>query len=136
MATSERPLAQPSTALSQKLLVEEPAQRLHTSRGPRSVRCPHCGVDAGLSCITASGSAARFTHRSRCDRYIAFMRTRRFVVRVRADNERLSVHAGERYAAELYRLDPQKVTLLARIPDGNDPSCNHYWSEVDWEFWA
>lgn len=42
------------------------------------------------------------------------------------NDRRLGLKAGEVYEAALYTLDPGKVTLLARIPDGYDPQCNQY----------
>jgi beta-N-acetylglucosaminidase len=64
------------------------------------------------------------------------MRHQRYEVRVRFDDDRLGVKAGEEYIAETYWLDPRKVTLLTRIPDGYDPQCNQYRSDVEWMRWA
>jgi len=52
-------------------------------------------------------------------------------VKVLETNERLGVKEGEIYSAKRYWLDPQsKVTLLAREPDGYNPECNQYVSEI------
>jgi len=49
-------------------------------------------------------------------------------------DDHLGVKEGEVYDAQRYHLDPhEKVTLLARDPDGYDPSCNQYFDEV--AFW-
>lgn len=55
------------------------------------------------------------------------------------DDERLGVKQGEIYSAQRYHYDPQeKVTLLAREPDGYDPECNQYvdsvafWMQGEW----
>lgn len=55
---------------------------------------------------------------------------------VKEDDERLGVQAGEQYLAIRYLYDPEKVTLLSRIPDGYDPECNQYLSDVRWLRWA
>ena len=56
------------------------------------------------------------------------------IVRIQKTDERLGVKAGEIYQAERYRYDPhEKVTLVARQPDGYNPECNQYVHEVD--FW-
>ena len=55
-------------------------------------------------------------------------------VKILETDERLGITAGEVYKATRYRYDPQeKVTLLAREPDGYDPSCNEYVDSV--AFW-
>ena len=42
-------------------------------------------------------------------------------------DKRLGVKAGEIYEAKRYQYDPhEKYSLIARIPDGYDPSCNQY----------
>jgi hypothetical protein len=42
-------------------------------------------------------------------------------------DKRLGVKAGEVYEARRYQYDPhEKYSLIARIPDGYDPSCNQY----------
>lgn len=56
-------------------------------------------------------------------------------VKVLESDERLGVSAGEIYDAQRYWLDPHdKVTLLAREPDGYDPCCNQYKHQV--AFWV
>ena len=51
-------------------------------------------------------------------------------VKILKTDKRLGVKQGEIYEAQRYALDPGKVTLLRREPDGYDPSCNQYLSEV------
>jgi len=53
-------------------------------------------------------------------------------VKILRTDDRLGVKAGEIYSAKRYWLDPQtKVELIAREPDGHDPCCNQYFSEVE-----
>lgn len=52
-------------------------------------------------------------------------------VRIKETDNRLGVKAGEIYKAKRYWLDPDKITLLAREPDGYDPCCNQYKHEVE-----
>ena len=51
-------------------------------------------------------------------------------VKILKTDARLGVKAGEIYEAHGYSLDPSKVTLDARVPDGYDPCCNQYWHDV------
>ena len=51
-------------------------------------------------------------------------------VQILKTDERLGVKAGEVYEAHRYGLDPDKMTLDGRVPDGYDPSCNLYLHEV------
>lgn len=51
-------------------------------------------------------------------------------VRIIKTDERLGVKAGEIYEARRYRYDPDKVSLIGRVPDGYDPGCNQYLEEV------
>ncbi len=52
-------------------------------------------------------------------------------VRITKTDNRLGIKEGEIYEAEIYWLDPDKITLLKRIPDGYEPSCNQYRYEVE-----
>jgi len=53
-------------------------------------------------------------------------------VRILKDEDRLGIKKGEVYEAKSYWLDPSlKYTLIGRVPDGYDPSCNVYRSEVE-----
>ena len=51
-------------------------------------------------------------------------------VQILKTDKRLGVKAGEVYEARRYLLDPDKVTLDRRVPDGYDPCCNQYLHEV------
>jgi len=53
-----------------------------------------------------------------------------YIVEVKKTDKSAGVEQGEVYMAELYDYDEGKCTLLARIPDGHNPGCNHYWTEV------
>lgn len=52
-------------------------------------------------------------------------------VKILKTDTQLGVVKGEVYIAIPYWLDPSKVTLIERIPDGYDPCCNQYLSEVE-----
>ena len=53
-------------------------------------------------------------------------------VRLKESCKRLGIKKGEVYEAVRYALDPMsKVSLLKRVPDGFDPECNAYISEVE-----
>lgn len=53
-------------------------------------------------------------------------------VRVLKTDKRLGIKKDEIYEASYYWLDPHcKVTLIKRIPDGYDPSCNQYIHEIE-----
>lgn len=51
-------------------------------------------------------------------------------VKILKTDDRLGVKEGEIYEARRYWLDPEKITLDARIPDGYDPCCNQYSKDV------
>lgn len=53
------------------------------------------------------------------------------IAKVKKDDDRLGVKAGELYLCSPYKWDEEKVMLLSRIPDGHDPMCNHYLHEVE-----
>lgn len=54
------------------------------------------------------------------------------IVRIKEDDPRFDLKAGELYNAERYWLDPNdKVTLLERVSDGWNPMCNCYWHQVE-----
>lgn len=63
------------------------------------------------------------------------LRRRRFVVEILHDDERLGLRAGEQYVAQAYVLDPEKIVLIGRLPDGLNPQCSQYWTEVAWLSW-
>ena len=52
------------------------------------------------------------------------------IVEILKSDRRLGIKKGERYEAEPYSLDCNKVMLLARITDGYDPCCNQYCHDV------
>ncbi len=47
-------------------------------------------------------------------------------VKILKTDNRIGVKKGEIYQATGYKFDPEKMTLLSRIPDGYDPECNEY----------
>lgn len=52
-------------------------------------------------------------------------------VRILKTDDHIGVTEGEVYEATSYWLDPDKVTLLARVPDGWNPECNEYRHNVE-----
>jgi len=51
------------------------------------------------------------------------------IVEVKKSDKSLGIKKGEVYFGATYPYD-SKCTLLARLPDGRDPQCNQYWSDV------
>lgn len=52
-------------------------------------------------------------------------------VKILETDKRLGIKKGEIYKAERYRYDPhEKISLLSREPDGYEPMCNQYLSDV------
>lgn len=45
-------------------------------------------------------------------------------------DKRLGIKAGEIYAGYGYQMDPSKIVLDHRLPDGYDPCCAQYKHEV------
>lgn len=45
--------------------------------------------------------------------------------------KRLGIKEGEIYEATTYPLDPAKVILVSRIPDGYEPLCTQYRDSVE-----
>lgn len=106
--------------------------------GIYDVGCPYCPAVFDEHCVTASGKPRprRDPHRARWHRLRISRLNREFVVRISKTDERLGVREGEEYAAIAYWLDPgAKVTLLRRIPDGYDPSCNQYSTDAEFVRW-
>ena len=52
-------------------------------------------------------------------------------VKILKTDQRLGIKKDEIYNAAIYSLDPSKVILYSRIPDGYDPCCNQYISEIE-----
>ena len=107
--------------------------------GIYDVRCPFCIAKVDEYCTTASGKPrhSHSPHQARWDRLRRDRLDREFVVRIAKTDERLGVREGEEYAAIVYWLDPgAKVSLLRRIPDGYDPSCNQYSTDAEFVRWA
>jgi hypothetical protein len=60
------------------------------------------------------------------------MSTETRVFRMKEDDERFGLLAGDLLECEAYWLDPQaKLTVLQRLSDGFDPSCNVYRYQVE-----
>lgn len=53
------------------------------------------------------------------------------LVKLKADDERFGMKAGDILEVEPYWLDPSdKFTVIRRVSDGFDPGCNVYRSQV------
>ena len=52
------------------------------------------------------------------------------IVQLLEDDSRFKIKKGEIFKAQVYQLDPEKITLLKRLPDGFDPECNQYRESV------
>jgi hypothetical protein len=53
------------------------------------------------------------------------------IVRLKKDDERFGLKAGDLLEVEPYWLDPEKFTVVQRLSDGFDPQCNVYSHEVE-----
>lgn len=100
-----------------------------------SVDCPFCGAVAGAECATASGRPTRDGHHhARWDALRSARRFREMVYRLKADDPRFKLSAGDELVCVNYPLDA-KVTVLYRLSDGYDPSCNQYTNDVEFVRW-
>ena len=54
----------------------------------------------------------------------------RMVVQLLEDDPKFKLKRGERFEAQVYWLDPGKITLLKRLSDGFNPECNQYRGSV------
>lgn len=101
----------------------------------RSLACPHCGVAAGEDCVTASGRPTREgNHVARWDALRSARRSREMVFRLKADDPRFKLAAGDELVCENYPFDA-KVTVLYRLSDGFNPECNQYTQDVEFLRW-
>ena len=53
------------------------------------------------------------------------------IVRLKKDDKRLGLKAGDVLEVVPYVLDPEKYTVVRRISDNFDPECNVYVYEVE-----
>ena len=54
------------------------------------------------------------------------------LVKLKADDERFGMKAGDILEVTPYWLDPSdKLTVIRRVSDGFDPRCNVYRSQVE-----
>ena len=77
---------------------------------------------------------AKCRFKDKCeDTFEDFQETRKenkMVVQLLKDDPRFKLKKGEIFEAQVYWLDPEKITLLKRLPDGFDPECNQYRGSV------
>ena len=99
-------------------------------RPPSDFTCGYCGAKPGAPCTTASGKK-RELHHTRFDAYRSFARSSTWVVRLKQDDPRFGLAAGDELLVKSYPYDA-KVTVLRRISDGFDPECNQYLHDVEY----
>ena len=99
-------------------------------RPPSDFTCGYCGAEPGESCTTAYGKK-RELHRTRFDSYRAFAQTSTWVVRLKQDDPRFGLAAGDELLVQKYPYDA-KVSVIHRIGDGYDPECNQYLCDVEY----
>ena len=100
-----------------------------------SLRCPHCGAQPGIPCSTPSGAEPRGgNHVARWEDIRFAVKTREMVYRLKADDGRFGLQAGDELVCVKYPYDA-KVTVLRRLSDGFDPGCNQYLADVEWIRW-
>lgn len=97
----------------------------------RSTPCSYCGARDGAACVPPTGKLARSPHRIRLDDTRSRWRSSLLRCRIREDDARLGLAAGEVYICQRYPLDPSKVTALYREPDGHEPEVILYHRDYD-----
>jgi len=53
------------------------------------------------------------------------------LVKVKKDDRRFGLKAGDILKVHPYWIDPSKYTVVCRVSDGYDPECNVYTYEVE-----
>lgn len=91
--------------------------------------CPWCSVEAGDPCRTPAGRAT--FHRTRLQVARDVWREGQWAVRMKRDDPRFGLDAGDLLLVTRYWLDPNKVTVIRRVSDGFDPECNQYSRDVE-----
>lgn len=100
-----------------------------------SVECPYCGQPAWSDCLTASGKPKAYgPHNARWDAAKRAWRSREMLFRLKTDDPRFGLHAGDELVCINYPYDA-KVTVLYRKSDGYDPQCNQYTNSVEFLGW-
>lgn len=99
------------------------------------VRCPRCRAAAGTDCTTKSGNPPRMPHQARWDALRTALRSRPAVYRLREDDPQFHLSAGDLLLCTPYPYD-SKQTVLRRLSDGYDPSCNQYNSSLEFVAFA
>lgn len=100
------------------------------------VRCSWCGAKPGDRCTTPTSVEKNDVHKYRFERYRSDRLNRRFIVRIKTDDPRFEIRAGDEFLSQTYWLDPGiKVTLLQRLSDGYNPECNVYYHQADFVRW-
>jgi hypothetical protein len=101
----------------------------------RSLACPYCRAAAGEDCVTASGKPPRDgNHNARWDALRSARRSREMVFRLKQDDPRFKLNAGDELICINYPYDA-KLTVLRRLSDGYDPECNQYMADVEFVRW-
>lgn len=102
-------------------------------------RCSYCSAPEGVVCQTRSGKALvgpSKIHQARFKDAAHVMSNRISALRMKNDDPRFGLKAGDILAGHLYALDPSKWSILGRVNDGYDPECNQYSTSVEWIGWA
>jgi hypothetical protein len=98
-----------------------------------SVTCPFCGQAPGAQCLTGTGRMVS-VHRQRQIEISRWWRTREFVMRLKEDDPRFKLQAGDLLLCVNYPYD-DKVSVIRRLVDGYDPNCSQYTSDVEFINW-
>jgi len=53
------------------------------------------------------------------------------IVRLKEDDPHFKLKKGDVFEAQIYWLDPEKITLFRRLSDDFDPQCNQYRHAVE-----
>lgn len=99
---------------------------VQTSHGhAQLVRCPWCRAAAGSPCRKRSGDRALHAHRARWDAFYRTSSSSDYIAKALVDDPS-SWSKGDLLWCRLYRLDPQKSTVLRNLTTGDDPGRNSY----------
>jgi hypothetical protein len=99
------------------------------------IPCPHCHAPAGSGCTTKAGNPPRMPHQTRWEALRDAFRIRPAVYRLREDDPRFNLTAGDLLLCTPYPYDG-KQTVLSRLSDGYDPQCNQYNGSLDFVSFA
>lgn len=99
----------------------------------RSVTCPYCQASVNNPCVTYSGKV-RDNHKDRWQRIQQRYKNDEMIYRLLKDDPRFGLKKDDLLICVNYPYDA-KVTILRRLSDGYDPSCNQYIQDVEFINW-